>query len=94
MLSERENVNKHQLQIHARLKGRHAKPYLEDFLKRGLIAWGEGRSEVRPEDPNYARYLTITERGKCWLHLWKLMMRVEDPTKKVNITFRTGSKTP
>lgn len=94
-LIEHGDLNKHQLQIHAGLKGRHAKPYIESFLEAGLVDWTGKRSRApnRQTSEHYAEYLTITERGRAWLKLWSLIQEVEDPTSKIRIGIKDRRKT-
>ncbi len=82
-----EGMNKNQIRLATGLGGQQVNALVKEAMNNGLLEWtGEALRTTRGE--NYGQKLRATERGNCWLKLWRLLIRVGDPTSRIRVTIK------
>ena len=93
VLDKGVEINKNQIRLATGISGQHLNALVKAAVNDGLLEWtGE---ILRTQGENYGQKLKATERGTCWLKLWRLLNRVADPKSRIRVTVqdRTLPKT-
>lgn len=84
-------MNKNQIRLATGIGGQHLNALVNNCVELGLLEW-TGEITRPGQSGNYGQKLKATERGKCWLNLWRLLNRVEDPEAKIRVTIQNREK--
>lgn len=84
-------MNKNQIRLASGIGGQHLNALVERNITNGFLEW-TGEITRPGQSENYGQKLKATERGKAWLNLWRLLLRVEDPEAKIRVTIQNRER--
>ena len=84
-------MNKNQIRLATGIGGQHLNALVERTVTNGLLEW-TGEITRPGQSENYGQRLKATERGMCWLKLWRLLNRVADPEARIRVTISNREK--